>query len=140
MHSVREEWRRTYASSGRGRSEAAGGGIDDGSTSGVYLYVLALFRLRLHTLSMSQPPIVLPISTVQTDFESLITDVRDGIVPEETFWVSCYKTGEDSVHGKARVVLSERNREIVEYEGQKGVQFHGDDLKVSMIMLRVSST
>lgn len=78
---------------------------------------------------MSQPPIILPISTVQPDFESLITDVKDGIVPEEKFWVSCYKTGEESVHGKVHLALNERNRDLVEYEGQGGIQFTGNDLK-----------
>lgn len=81
---------------------------------------------------MSQPPIILPIATVQPDFENLITDIKDGIVPEETFWVSCYKTGEESVHGRVRLALNERNRDLVEYEGQGGVQFSGDDVKVSM--------
>ena len=84
---------------------------------------------------MSQPPIVLPIATVRTDFESLITDVKDGIVPEETFWVSCYKTGEDSVHGKVHLVLDERNRDLVHYEGLNGIQFVGDDAKVSIDLL-----
>ena len=89
---------------------------------------------------MTQPPITLPITTVQPDFESLITDVRDGVVPEEVFWVSCYKTGEDSVHGKAHLVLNEQNRNLVDYEGQNGVEFTGDELKVSMGALLVVLT
>ncbi|GJE96206.1 WD40 repeat domain-containing protein [Phanerochaete sordida] len=78
---------------------------------------------------MSQPPIILPVSTVQNDFESLITDVKDGIVPEETFWVSCYKTGEESVHGKVRLALSEQDRDLVEYGGHGGVTLTGNDTK-----------
>ncbi|KIP10458.1 hypothetical protein PHLGIDRAFT_496113 [Phlebiopsis gigantea 11061_1 CR5-6] len=64
---------------------------------------------------MSQPRIVLPITTIQPDFESILTDVKDGIVPEDTFWVSCYKTGEQSVHGKAHLTLNERDRDVREY-------------------------
>lgn len=81
---------------------------------------------------MSQPPIVLPISTVQPDFESIITDVEDGMVPEDSFWVSCYKTGENSVHGKVRLTLNEHDRNVVDYEGQDGVQFSGRKVEVSI--------
>ncbi|EKM58478.1 uncharacterized protein PHACADRAFT_117466, partial [Phanerochaete carnosa HHB-10118-sp] len=99
-------------------------------TSGVYPRYRSLRCLITRTRPlMSQPPITLPISTVQHDFESLITDVKDGIVPEETFWVSCYKTGEESVHGKVRLALSEQDRNHVEYEGKGGVHFWGDDTK-----------
>lgn len=89
---------------------------------------------------MSQPPIILPIVTVQPDFESLVTDVKDGIVPEEKFWVSCYKTGEDSVHGKVHLALNERNRDLLEYEGQGGVEFHGNEAEVGIFLLLVEST
>ena len=83
---------------------------------------------------------MLPIATVQTDFESLLTDVRDGIVPEDTFWVSCYKTGEQSVHGKVHLALNERDRDVVDYGGQGGVNFSGDDAKVGMSVPVVSLT
>lgn len=89
---------------------------------------------------MSQPPIILPICTVQPDFESLITDVKDGIVPEETFWVSCYNSGEESVHGKAHIVLDESNRDTVLYEGQSGVKLAGNEAQVSMLAFSLSLT
>ena len=70
---------------------------------------------------------VLPICTVQHDFQTVVKDVLDGLVPEDTFWVSCYKQGEPSVHGKATATLDERDRNLVLYEGRDGVQFrsHG---------------
>lgn len=66
---------------------------------------------------------ILPICTIQPDFEVLVNDVRDGLVPEETFWLSCYKAGEPSVHGKVRLSLNERDRSKVDYEGVDGVAF-----------------
>lgn len=68
-------------------------------------------------------PYILPICSVQPDFEISVNDIRDGIVPEETFWLSCYKAGEDSVHGKVRLSLNERDRNIIKYEGLDGVAF-----------------
>ena len=67
--------------------------------------------------------IVLPIVTVQTDFETIVNDVFSGFVPEDNFWLSCYKTGETSVHGKVRLALNEQDRNRVDYHGTGGVQF-----------------
>ena len=68
--------------------------------------------------------VILPIVSIQHDFQSVVSDVNDGIVGEEDIWISCYKTGESSVHGKARVSLGERgengSREI-ELRGRDGV-------------------
>ena len=66
---------------------------------------------------MSESTIVLPIATVQPDFESIVNDVFSGLVPEDKFWLSCYKTGEDSVHGKVHITLNERDRNVVDFEG-----------------------
>lgn len=66
---------------------------------------------------------VLPICTVQHDFNVVVKDVIDGLVPEDTFWVSCYKFGEPSVHGKAVAALDEHNRNLVLYQGRDGVDF-----------------
>ncbi|KAJ8490196.1 hypothetical protein ONZ51_g2455 [Trametes cubensis] len=72
---------------------------------------------------------VLPICTVQHDFQTVVKDVLDGLAPEDTFWISCYKQGQPSVHGKATATLDERDRNLVLYEGRDGVQFrsHGQD-------------
>ena len=61
-------------------------------------------------------------------------------MPEEKFWVSCYKTGEESVHGKVHMALNERNRDLLEYEGQGGVVFHGNEAEVGISLLLVVST
>ncbi|KAI0766944.1 WD40 repeat-like protein [Trametes elegans] len=78
----------------------------------------------------SAKPILLPICTVQHDFQDIVKDVSDGVVPEDSFWVSCYKQGEPSVHGKSTAALDEHDRNLVLYKGRDGVQFknHGKDL------------
>ena len=72
---------------------------------------------------METDPLVLPICTVQPDFLSVISDINQGLVPEETFWLSCYKAGEPSVHGKVYTTLDEVNRDLVRFEGREGVGF-----------------
>ncbi|KAI0346185.1 WD40 repeat-like protein [Trametopsis cervina] len=72
---------------------------------------------------MDVPPLILPICSVQPDFNVSIRDVNDGFVTEETFWVSCYKAGEESVHGEVHASLNERDRNKVDYDGRKGVAF-----------------
>ncbi|KAI0352369.1 WD40 repeat-like protein [Trametes cingulata] len=72
---------------------------------------------------MNAQATVLPICTVQHDFQAVVKEVLDGIVPEDTFWVSCYKYGEPSVHGKAVAALDEHNRDLVLYQGRDGIQF-----------------
>ena len=74
-------------------------------------------------MSSSESPTVLPIATIQVDFESLVDDVFNGLVPEEKFWLSCYKTGEQSLHGKIHIALNEQDRNVVDYEGLGGVKF-----------------
>ncbi|KAI0703818.1 WD40-repeat-containing domain protein [Cytidiella melzeri] len=68
-------------------------------------------------------PLILPICSVQPDFQSSVRDVNDGFVPEEKFWVSFYKTGEDSVHGEVHVSLNDRDRNLVVFNGRKGISF-----------------
>ncbi|THH27144.1 hypothetical protein EUX98_g7041 [Antrodiella citrinella] len=69
------------------------------------------------------PPIHLPIVTIQPDFEQVISDINSGLVPNESFWISCYKSGETTVHGKVHATLDERDRNLVRFEGQGGVDF-----------------
>ncbi|KZV78215.1 WD40 repeat-like protein, partial [Exidia glandulosa HHB12029] len=53
---------------------------------------------------MSVPDITtLPYTTVQHDFPSVISDVRESVVASEDFWISCYREGSTSVHGKVNV-------------------------------------
>jgi len=73
-------------------------------------------------------PIFLPITTVQHDFETVVRDVREGTVPSEDFWISCYHRDEPSVHGKVRAELDERDRHLVLLKGREGVQIERGDL------------
>ena len=71
--------------------------------------------------------ITLPIANIQHDFQTVISDVRDGVVTSEDVWLSCYKTGQQSVHGKVRVELGERKQgdagpRHVELIGRDGVR------------------
>lgn len=74
-----------------------------------------------------QSPIILPIITIQDDFTSVISDVREGLVPDDQFWLSCYKLNEPSVHGKIHVALDEMDRNAVVLEGTDGTDLksHG---------------
>ena len=78
-------------------------------------------------MSTTTGPILLSIATVQHDFETVVTDVREGTVPSEDFWVSCYRQNEPSVHGKVRAELDERDRHQVLLTGRGGVQIERGD-------------
>jgi len=73
-------------------------------------------------------PIFLPITTVQHDFEAVMTDVREGTVPSEDFWISCYHQNKPSIHGKVRAELDEGDRHLVLLEGRDGVHIERGDL------------
>ena len=62
----------------------------------------------------------LPLVTVQHDFQTVIDDVRSNVVSADKFWVSCYKTGETSVHGS---VLVRKSGSDVELDSQIGIEF-----------------
>ncbi|KAI0291958.1 WD40-repeat-containing domain protein [Russula brevipes] len=69
------------------------------------------------------PPVTpLPAATIQDDFTTVLSEVHAGIVPSENVWLSCYKDGERSVHGKIAVSLHERDRDRVELVGTGGVE------------------
>jgi len=56
-----------------------------------------------------------------------MTDVREGTVPSEDFWISCYHQNELSVHGKVRAELDEEDRHLVLLKGRDGVQIERGD-------------
>lgn len=83
-------------------------------------------------------PIVLPIVNIQHDFLSVISDVDSGIVPAEDIWVSCYKSGEPSVHGKVRVSLDEVDRSVVKLDARDGVEFRrGSEVRDAAAIVNV---
>ena len=85
-------------------------------------------------------PIFLPITTVQPDFEAVMTDVREGMVPSEDFWISCYHQNEPSVHGKVRAELDETDRNLVLLHGREGVQIERGEVRAgSNLPLATSS-
>ncbi|KAF4569697.1 hypothetical protein EYR40_008677 [Pleurotus pulmonarius] len=71
-------------------------------------------------------PRILPITTIHPEFSSIIAETRSGVIPGDTFWVSCYKSGEPSVHGKVKVELDESDptREKVSFVGLDGVEMN----------------
>jgi proteasomal ATPase-associated factor 1 len=67
-------------------------------------------------------PVTLPTATIQDDFTTVLSEVHAGIIPSEKIWLSCYKGGEPSVHGKISVSLHEQDRDRVELVGSRGVE------------------
>ena len=74
----------------------------------------------------------LPIITVQPSFQDVISDVKAGQVPDDSFWVSCYKNGSASVHERIQVDLDEvhRDRTILKPKNQLLSVTH-DGMKVA---------
>jgi hypothetical protein len=68
------------------------------------------------------PPVTLPAATIQDDFATVLSEVHTGLIPSENVWLSCYKDGELSVHGKIAISLHERDRDRVELVGTGGVE------------------
>ena len=67
-------------------------------------------------------PVTLPTATIQDDFTTVLSEVHAGIIPSENIWLSCYKDGEPSIHGKISVSLHEQDRDRVELVGRGGVE------------------
>ncbi|KAI0266405.1 WD40-repeat-containing domain protein [Gloeopeniophorella convolvens] len=73
--------------------------------------------------SPTVPPLaVLPSATIQDDFSTVFSEVHAGLVPSDNVWLSCYKDGEPSVHGKITAKLHEQDRDRVELVGSGGVE------------------
>ena len=68
------------------------------------------------------PPVTLPTATIQDDFTTVLSEVHAGITPSESIWLSCYKDGESSIHGKISASLHEKDRDRVELVGRGGVE------------------
>ncbi len=66
--------------------------------------------------------VTLPTATIQDDFTTVLSEVHAGTIPSENIWLSCYKDGEPSVHGKISVSLHEQDRDRVELVGTGGVE------------------
>lgn len=77
--------------------------------------------------SSSYKSIILPISTVQHTLPSVASEIYNAIIPSEHVWLSCYRQGEPSVHGKIRLSLDEEDREKISFEGKEGVRLERVD-------------
>ena len=66
--------------------------------------------------------VTLPTATIQDDFTTVLSEVHAGIIPSENIWLSFYKDGEPSIHGKISVSLHEQDRDRVELVGRGGVE------------------
>ncbi|KAF8209354.1 WD40 repeat-like protein [Mycena galopus ATCC 62051] len=64
----------------------------------------------------------LAVITIQPTFLEVVEEVRSGFVSSDTFWLSCYKSSEPSVHSKVRVTLDEVNRDVVHLEASGDVK------------------
>lgn len=67
--------------------------------------------------------IILPQITIQHDFQSVIADVKDGTVPSEPFWISCYKKDSNSVHGRVTVERKSGGINLI----PEGIEFKKDE-------------
>ncbi|KAJ7142104.1 WD40-repeat-containing domain protein [Mycena crocata] len=74
-------------------------------------------------------PSTLPVVTIQPTFLEVIEEVRSGGIPSDTFWLSCYQSGEPSIHSKVRVTLDDVKRDLVNLEpsGPIGIKDVGKD-------------
>lgn len=72
--------------------------------------------------SSSHKSIALPISTVQHTLPSVASEIYNAVIPSELVWLSCYRHGEPSVHGKIRLSLDEEDRGKINFEGKEGVR------------------
>jgi len=51
----------------------------------------------------------------------VIAEVQEAVIPEEPFWISCYKHEHESVHGKVKVQSSGRGQ--ADLSPEDGVDF-----------------
>lgn len=63
----------------------------------------------------------LPRITIQDSFTEVSREIKEGLHAAEDVWVSCFREGSASVHGKLRVLEKEGGGDI-ELEARDGVQ------------------
>ncbi|TFY70252.1 hypothetical protein EVG20_g2761 [Dentipellis fragilis] len=88
---------------------------------------------------------ILPQTTIQHDFPVVLKDIHSGTVPAESFWVSFYKQGEPSIHGKVHCTLDETDprRDRITMQPRDGVEFdrlHEYRYTASCLGLSIPST
>jgi proteasomal ATPase-associated factor 1 len=83
---------------------------------------------------MNPAALSLPVVSVQNTFPQVVQEVEEGLVPDEKFWVSCYKNSEPSVHAKVNTELDHLDRSLVHFKPIEG------DVEVSRDAAGVSTT
>ena len=73
-------------------------------------------------MAASSGPIFLPQIALQHDFANVFADVRDRTVVAEDIYLSCYRLGSQSVHGKVTVSKDETSPDSLELESKGGVE------------------
>jgi proteasomal ATPase-associated factor 1 len=80
-------------------------------------------------------PLSLPVVTIQHTFPQVIQEVKDGVIPYDKFWVSCYRRSETSVHAEVHVELDEVDRDLVSLKSsEKDVEVKRDAEGVSELL------
>lgn len=76
----------------------------------------------------------LPIITAQSDFLVTIEEVKEGLIEEGSFWVSCYRDGHPTVHEDVKVSINETDRDEILLK-PKNASITIDRLQVSNAIL-----
>ena len=85
---------------------------------------------------MNPAALSLPVVSVQNTFSQVNQEVEDGLIPEDKFWVSCYKNSEPSVHAKVNAELDHLDRSLVRLNPIEGdVEISRDGTGVSPISI-----
>lgn len=78
-------------------------------------------------LSLPYQSTFLPISTIQHTLPNVASEIYNALIPSEHVWLSCYRQGESSVHGRVKLSLDESDREKINLEGTGGVKLEKVD-------------
>ncbi|KAF7313182.1 WD40 repeat-like protein [Mycena kentingensis (nom. inval.)] len=77
-------------------------------------------------------PTNLPILALQPTFPEVVADVLNGVVADESFWLSCYTEAPTGLHAKVRVSLDETDRSLVRLDANEGFQVKGTKYRYSV--------
>jgi len=81
---------------------------------------------------MNPTALSLPVISIQNTFPQVIQEVEDGLIPDDKFWVSCYKNSEPSIHAKINAELDHLDRNLVRLNPVQGdVEISRDGTGVS---------
>ena len=73
------------------------------------------------TAAEPSPIQALPYAAIQPDWLAVEADINSGSILAEDVWLSVYKQGSPSVHGKVRCSRPDEQAAAIQYEGRNGV-------------------